>query len=219
MHKHSTAETYGRLMATEPTMAGEGYTLDAEAYTIGRSTTCHIVILDERKLISRIHATIERSGPRYVLHDAGSANGTFVNGQRIQSAHILVHDDVIGLGAPHGLLRFVDPDPTVLGGDDLVYDSARSTFTIRGKAVDLTPSQHKLLLYLYHHAYSVCSKESCAGAIWGHNYSPGMDAGALEQTILMLRKRMAEIEPDRQYVQTKRGFGYMLVLSGIPDEV
>jgi len=219
MNIHETRDDHGRLVATDPAMVQAEYILDQEVYTLGRSTSCHIVVVDERKLISRIHATIERSGPRYILNDAGSANGTFVNGRRLQSSHVLTHNDVIGLGSSRTLLRFVDPDPTAFGGDDLIYDPIRATFFIGGTAVELTPSQHKLLLYLYHHAYSVCSKESCAEALWGREYSPGMDAGALDQTMMMLRKRLTHIKPDSHFIQTKRGLGYMLVLSSQSDEV
>ncbi len=219
MNIRNTSENLGRLVATDPAVLQAEYLLDQEVYTLGRSNRCQIVVTDERKLVSRIHATIERTGSRYILHDAGSANGTFVNGRRLQSSQILTHDDGIGLGSPRVLLRFVDPDSTTIGSEDLIYDPIRATFLIGGKAIDLTPSQHKLLLHLYHHAESVCSKESCAAAIWGHDFEPGMDAGALDQTILMLRKRLAEVKPDSQFIRTKRGFGYMLVLSGQSDDI
>jgi pSer/pThr/pTyr-binding forkhead associated (FHA) protein len=205
-------------VAIDPSVNKPEYTLDAEVYTIGRSSGCHIVISDDHKLISRIHATIERTGQRYVLNDAGSANGTFINGRRIQGTHILAHDDKIALGSLQVLLRFVDPDPTTLGGGDLLYNPMRASFLIGGKSIDLTPSQHKLLLHLYQHAYSVCSKESCAEAIWGHDYNPGMDAGALDQTLMTLRRRLSDVKPDGQFIQTKRGIGYMLVPSGVVDE-
>src|SRR5262245_44609725 len=73
------------------------YTLEAELTTIGRSRTCDIVV--PQNLVSRLHAKIERVGPRYMLRDAGSANGTFVNGRRLYESHLLAHDDLIGLGS------------------------------------------------------------------------------------------------------------------------
>jgi len=57
------------------------YVLEVNICTIGRSPIWQIVV--QRWLVSRLHARIERAGPRYLLHDAGSANGTFVNGHRI----------------------------------------------------------------------------------------------------------------------------------------
>ncbi len=71
---------------------------------------CQIIV--QRQLVSRLHARIERIGPRYLLHDTGSANGTFINGRRITEPHLLTDRDLIGLGAPVGILRFADVDPT-----------------------------------------------------------------------------------------------------------
>ena len=50
--------------------------LDTDTCTIGRAPTCQIIV--SRNIVSRVHARIERDGLRYLLHDAGSANGTFV---------------------------------------------------------------------------------------------------------------------------------------------
>jgi len=50
--------------------------------TIGRGATSDIVLPDAS--VSKQHATIENTMVGVVLHDAGSTNGTFVNGERIQ---------------------------------------------------------------------------------------------------------------------------------------
>ena len=63
--------------------------------TIGREGS-DIVL--ENPQVSRNHATIDRAGSQHVLRDAGSTNGTFVNGQRI-SQHTLAPGDVIQIGA------------------------------------------------------------------------------------------------------------------------
>jgi ABC-type multidrug transport system ATPase subunit/ABC-type multidrug transport system permease subunit len=62
---------------------------------IGREQ-CDIVL--DNPQVSRRHALIERDGPRHVLSDVGSTNGTFVNGQRI-SRRALQPGDVIQIGA------------------------------------------------------------------------------------------------------------------------
>jgi pSer/pThr/pTyr-binding forkhead associated (FHA) protein len=48
-------------------------------------------------MVSRRHAVLKREGANYVLEDAGSTSGTFVNDQRIQR-HVLASGDVIRLG-------------------------------------------------------------------------------------------------------------------------
>jgi len=65
---------------------------------------CQIVVRHNK--VSRLHARIRREGSHYVLQDAGSTNGTFVNGRRIQEPYTLVDQDVIGLASEAVLLRF-----------------------------------------------------------------------------------------------------------------
>ena len=47
--------------------------------------------------VSLAHAVIVPVGNDHILEDLGSANGTFVNGTRIER-HILQHGDVIEFG-------------------------------------------------------------------------------------------------------------------------
>jgi DNA-binding response OmpR family regulator len=197
------------------------FTLEADICTIGRALTCYIVLLQH--LVTRIHAKIERDGPRYVLRDAQSANGTFINRQRIHEPHLLHYNDQIGLGAPKPLFRFLDPDPTSRAAVPLHYDAKAMKFFLYEQALDLPPGQFRLLLYLYQHVDEVCTRESCAQAIWGRDYDPGMDAAALDDTVSGLRGKFRQvvsklrevsrqIEPTADLIQTRRGLGYELVL-------
>lgn len=70
--------------------------LDAEAVSIGRASDCTIPIKD--RYLSRRHAEIAPVGSSWVLRDCGSANGTFVNGTRVEGEHRLQHGDRIRLG-------------------------------------------------------------------------------------------------------------------------
>lgn len=60
-----------------------------ERISIGRDSTCDIVINDER--ISRNHAEIALGGAGYMLTDH-STNGTYVNGVRVQNQTISIND-------------------------------------------------------------------------------------------------------------------------------
>ncbi len=71
--------------------------------TIGRDQRNDVVIAD--LLASRQHAELVRRGDRWLLSDLNSANGTFVNGQRIRRQEI-GPDDVVGIG--HALLHLED---------------------------------------------------------------------------------------------------------------
>jgi ABC transport system ATP-binding/permease protein len=81
----------------QPIRFGEKTTLQ-----IGRDPGCDVVL--DSPTVSRFHAQIERVGQRYRLQDLRSANGTFVNDQRIDEKEVwLAAQDVIRIG-PH---RFV----------------------------------------------------------------------------------------------------------------
>ena len=58
------------------------YPLSLERTSIGRSRDNNIHLTDERA--SRQHARIDMQQGTFVISDMDSANGTFVNGQRIQ---------------------------------------------------------------------------------------------------------------------------------------
>ena len=61
--------------------------------------------------VSRHHARIVKDGDSYFLEDAGSTNGTFLNGQRVSARERLRHLDVITLGRDVDLIT-VATDPS-----------------------------------------------------------------------------------------------------------
>jgi DNA-binding response OmpR family regulator len=205
-----SSQPAARLLALHEDVQPADSVLESDVYTLGRSPLCQIVI--QRSIVSRLHAKIEREGPRYQLVDAGSANGTFVNGKRITAPHILADRDLIGLGAAAGLLRFHDPDPTVIPTPRLHYDDRTMTFSLGRTPLDLTPAQFRLLHHLYQFAGEVCTRESCAAALWGHDYDPGLDADALDRAFSSLRSQLRRIDPTADLIETRRGLGYVLNL-------
>ena len=70
--------------------------LKGEAVSIGRASECTIPIRD--RYLSRKHAEIVAIGTNWVLKDLGSANGTYLNGNRVDGDTRLVSGDRIRLG-------------------------------------------------------------------------------------------------------------------------
>lgn len=198
------------LLAMHASVTPAEHRLGSKSCTIGRAESCQIRVTG--KQISRLHARIEASGPRYILTDAGSVNGSYINGKRITGPHTLVDDDTIGLGSPTPLLRFLDPDATMQSSGALRYDEHSLTFILNGQELALSKTQQKLLLHLYRNLGSVCTRESCAEAIWSHDFAPGMDAGALDQALNSLRRALRDADPNTELIYTRRGKGYELVL-------
>ncbi len=68
--------------------AGSSFLLNHETENrIGRGLDCHIVLNDA--LSSRVHAIIQRRDGAWFIRDAGSRNGTFVNGQKADEAQLI----------------------------------------------------------------------------------------------------------------------------------
>jgi DNA-binding response OmpR family regulator len=198
------------LLALHTDVHPDEYLIEIEQIMIGRAQMCQIVI--PGKTISRVHAIIEREGARYLIRDANSANGTYVNGRRIYEPQLLKDQDVIGLGNPEALLRFEDADSTVQVPGQLQYDERGMLFLLDQKPLDLTPNQFRLLYHLYQHVGQVCSREACAEAIWGRAYNPDLDDDALDRVASNLRRQLREINSASDILQTRRGLGYALIL-------
>ncbi len=73
--------------------------LDQAAFTIGRKPDNDVVL--PPKYVSGYHGRLERRGTAWHYVDLGSTNGTFVNGQRVQSA-VLRDGDILRIGDPQG---------------------------------------------------------------------------------------------------------------------
>jgi len=86
-----------KLIGRTGVVAGSDFLLQPEVAVIrlGSSPTNDICIRDEA--VSRVHASIVRRNEQCWIEDAGSTNGTFVNGERIK-AERLRHLDVVTLG-------------------------------------------------------------------------------------------------------------------------
>jgi pSer/pThr/pTyr-binding forkhead associated (FHA) protein len=77
---------------------GSRFLVTAEGATIGRSPASAIFLDDVT--VSRTHATITKVADSFVLHDAGSLNGTYINNVSI-TEHSLVSGDEFQIGKFH----------------------------------------------------------------------------------------------------------------------
>lgn len=76
---------------------GRTLELTGERYVVGREEGCELMLASEE--ISRRHAALERlPDGRYSLTDLGSANGTFVGGQRIAGSVVLEGGEELRFG-------------------------------------------------------------------------------------------------------------------------
>ncbi|HUU09075.1 MAG TPA: ATP-binding protein [Phycisphaerae bacterium] len=71
---------------------GKTFDVDGLTSTIGRDPTCDVSLRDPG--VSRFHARFEWMDDRCILKDLGAANGTFVNGIRVNDADIQTGDQI-----------------------------------------------------------------------------------------------------------------------------
>lgn len=98
------------LVVRDPAGSEREVEITQSPFTLGRQGDNDLVLLDHR--ISRRHARVIREEDGYVLEDAQSRHGTYVNGERVDR-RLLKDGDRIGLGVMSAYLltfRFEAPD-------------------------------------------------------------------------------------------------------------
>jgi pSer/pThr/pTyr-binding forkhead associated (FHA) protein len=107
--RHLAAVKSARLIVQQGVNPGAIYPLRAETNTIGRSDGLEVTIRDT--VISRRQARITLRDGEYFIEDLLSANGTFVNGRRLEELQTLKNGDQITIDiASRGLHLHVSDD-------------------------------------------------------------------------------------------------------------
>lgn len=92
----ATPQAAAALHVVRGPQTGMTYQLGDETLSIGRSPQCDLFLND--MTVSREHATVEPSDGGYVIRDANSFNGVWVNNDSVE-AQRLASGDVIQVGA------------------------------------------------------------------------------------------------------------------------
>lgn len=109
-----------KLEITQKNLVLKEYILtNGATLKIGRHSENDIVLKDTT--VSRHHATVEVRGQKLLIFDAGSRNGTIVNGTKAKSAE-LYHGDVVSIGKKWSIKALVPPaqkkESTITGEHD-----------------------------------------------------------------------------------------------------
>jgi len=105
MLRKAQATGQAMLIVLSGSRLGQRALLDSDVFVIGRSSGAGLQL--DGDAVSRLHARIARRDGGYVLEDAGSTNGCFVNYVRV-SQRELSDGDEIQIG--HNLLKFLAGD-------------------------------------------------------------------------------------------------------------
>jgi DNA-binding response OmpR family regulator len=114
-------------------------------------------------------------------------------------------------------LGFVAADATLpleLSGPNrgLNLDEAAHRVFVNGH--ELTPplsvAQYRLLELLYEHTGEVISRDTVVNSVWPKEEATGISEQAIDALVRRLRERLAEADPDHNYIVTVRGHGFRL---------
>ena len=202
------------LVVYKGALAGSRWPVSGKAMTLGRAQDCDIV-LPERQ-ISRYHARIEQDDSGYLLRDLGSKNGTYVNGEAVRGQPYRLRDGdeielaaVLQMGFVAGEATLPLAEAGVQRRDQLQVNASARQVSFGRSVLDppLSPAQFALLEALIDADGDVVTREEIIEIVWPDAVG-GVTDQALDALVYRLRERLAELDPDHDYVITVRGHGF-----------
>lgn len=205
------------LTVIEGKYANMHWSIEGDSVIIGREDDCDIT-LPERQ-ISRHHARVFLDDGVYKIQDLQSRNGTWVNGHRLEDIRELRDGDEINIALVVRLqfsgsvatapLPFELPKS--IGGRLRLDRDSRRVF-VNGQELDppLSLPQYRLLELLYMHGGRVCTRDVVVDTVWPDVIGEGVSEQAIDALVRRLRDRLAEVDPDVQYIITVRGHGFRM---------
>jgi two-component system KDP operon response regulator KdpE len=105
--------------------------------------------------------------------------------------------------------RWQEPQPASQGPitrGEVTADLDRHEVNVRGKPIELTPTEFNLLVYLMEQSGKVLPHQAILQHVWGPEYGP--ESEYLRVYIGRLRQKV-EVDPAHpRYLLTERGVGY-----------
>jgi pSer/pThr/pTyr-binding forkhead associated (FHA) protein len=106
-----------RFVTISGPLSGQTFYLDKPVVSIGRLAANNICLDDP--FVSRQHCVIRTEGDEYTIEDLNSANGTYVNGERVKECS-LAEGALIQIGASRFLFRLQNPEETMAISQNLI---------------------------------------------------------------------------------------------------
>jgi pSer/pThr/pTyr-binding forkhead associated (FHA) protein len=195
---------------------GQRWTI-AKTIVIGRDISCDIVIPDRQ--ISRFHANLMPAANGTILEDLGSKNGTYCNGQKVETSVMLQDGDLVQMALVQHFVYLSSESTLPLDASQLPVGQKRSGklhFDNRSRRVwigqnevlpPLSASQFKLLQLLFEQEGAVVSRDELIAEIWGVDEAVGVSDQAFDALVRRLRQRLGTIDAEHNYITTMRGYG------------
>ena len=221
-----------------PVLIGQTGPLNGKRWTIedilvvGRDASCDIMVPERQ--VSRRHARFYVEGDTIILEDLGSRNGTHLNGQPVSGTVRLQDGDLVHIALAQQFL-FLSSDATVpLDMQSpteevatvkeqlaLRIDARSRRVWIRGEEISppLSVAQFAMIDLLYRRNGRVVSRQELMEEIWGEENAFEVSNQALDALVRRLRDRLADIDPQNNYIVTVRGHGLRLDNPDVSEEL
>ena len=112
-----------RLVAVNGPLSGETLYLDEPVVSIGRLESNDVCLEDP--FVSRHHCEIRTEGDECVIQDLNSANGTYLNGERVNAAS-LKEGCLVAIGVSQFIFKLQNPEGSSTLGQSLAARSGAS---------------------------------------------------------------------------------------------
>lgn len=211
------------ILILDGKQVNQSWILERDVTVLGRDESAHIIIPERQ--ISRQHVQfVRRDDDSYWLEDLNSKNGTWVNGHRLEGARKLSDGDEINIALAvqiryigSGITAPITEDlpniiPTNVHGGRLGIDPESRRVFIFGQELDppLSLPQYRLLELLYENVGRICTRDQVVETVWPEAMGEGVSEQAIDALVRRLRDRLAEVDPETQYIVTVRGHGFRL---------
>lgn len=171
-------------------------------FNLGRQSDNDLVLLDNR--ISRRHARILKDERGYLIEDLGSRHGTFVNGERVQSA-VLKGGDQVSLGV-------VDSYQILFSAEDSVLPTLLEKFGRASDTAARAPAQQLQHLGLLLQMAQILNKAPALEEVLTTLVDTAMQLTDADRGLLFLREGSGELD-----LKLARGRGGVHLGSRVAD--
>lgn len=110
----------------------------------------------------------------------------------------------------------LDEKSTILQAGDLSINLVSHDVTVRGRPINLTPREFRLLSFLVENANRALSGEELLRHVWGPEYKQRADYPKIY--IRSLRKKLGDTCANSRYIQSIHGVGYRLAVPTVAAE-
>lgn len=108
-----------RLVAVNGPLTGETLYLDEPVVSVGRLGSNEVCLEDP--FVSRHHCVVRNEGDGYLIEDLNSANGTYLNGERVNKG-LLKEGCLVQVGVSQFIFKLQNPEESLTLGQNLKND-------------------------------------------------------------------------------------------------